>query len=377
MKKLKYLLVALTMFLVGATTTFAAMETYVQGPSSITPGQQFNVTVGITGGTNIWGLTAAFSYDSDKLELVSSAGTGSFTLTLGSNMVVDANEPANGNFAVATFTFKAKNTFAIGQTANISISSVLAGDGTNDIPGNNASLTVSMTAPKSTNNYLSSLTVDKGTLRFNKNITSYSLVVDNNVTDITITATAEDSKAIVSGAGKKKLNVYANTFYITVTAENGAKKSYAVVVNRKDEKGNAYKLSDDNALSSLLIDGYTLNFDKDTFAYDLTVEEDVEKLDITANAANAKAKVEIDNPEKLVVGENTITIKVTSENGEVRTYTINVFKKEKVEEPKVDVPETPSENDHSHAGYIATIVIESIAVLSLLGYIIYDKKFRK
>lgn len=378
MKRLKFLLVALMAFAFGATKAYAAsVTTYVSGPSSITAGQQFTVTVGLNGGVNIYGVQAAFSYDSSKLELVSSTGASGFALTLGTNLVVDTASPQNGNFAIATLTFKAKSDFAVGQTANISVTSVVAGDGENDIPGTNASLTISMVAPKSANNYLSALSIDKGTIRFNKNTTNYSIVVENDVKSVNITATAEDAKATVSGTGQKNLNIYANVFYITVTAENGAKKSYAITVNRKDEDGNASKLSDDNALSSLIIDGYEIDFDKDTFEYDLTVEEDVEKINITANAANSKATVEIDNPEELVVGENTITIKVTSENGEERTYTINVFKKEAAKAPEVVVPEEVVTEKHSHVGYIVTIVLESVALVALIGYIIYDKKFKK
>ena len=378
MKRIKYLLVALMMFVVGATTAFASVTTYVSGPSSITPGQQFNVTIGLNGGVNIYGVQAAFNYDSDKLELIGSSGASGFALTLGSNLVVDTAAPQNGNFAIATLTFKAKDTFAIGTSANVSLSSVVAGDGENDIPGTNGSLSIAMTAPKSSNNYLSNLTVDKGEIRFNKNTTNYSIVVNNDVKSVNITATAEDSKATVSGIGQKNLNVYANTFYITVTAENGAKKSYAITINRKDEDGNAYKLSDDNALSSLIIEGYEIDFDKDTFEYEINVDENVNSINITANAANGKAKVEIDNPEELVIGENIITIRVTSENGEERSYIVKVFKKENVKIDKDEVDNVPKiEKEESNVGYLVTIIIESITILGLIGYIIYDKKFKK
>lgn len=97
------------------------------------------------------------------------------------------------------------------------------------------------------------------------------------------------------------------------------------------------------------------------------------------SAANSKAQVEIDAPEELLIGENIITVTVTSENGEERAYILKVFKKENVENNDQDsvVDTIQPQEKCNHTGYIVAIIIESIALVGLLGYIIYDKKIKK
>lgn len=67
-------------------------------------------------------------------------------------------------------------------------------------------------------------------------------------------------------------------------------------------------------------------FSPDKTEYDITVDNDVSKLAITAKAQSEKASVVISDT-NLAVGANTITIKVTAENGTVRNYSIIVRRK--------------------------------------------------
>ncbi len=85
---------------------------------------------------------------------------------------------------------------------------------------------------RSTNTNLASLTVDGNKLT--KENDEYKLEVNSEVASINIEAKAEDEKAKVSGTGTKNLNVGENTFNIVVTAENGKKKTYTLVVTKKD-----------------------------------------------------------------------------------------------------------------------------------------------
>lgn len=82
------------------------------------------------------------------------------------------------------------------------------------------------------------------------------------------------------------------------------------------------------ALRSLTVEQYKLEpeFDPDITEYAVTVGGDVEKLNIEAMAEDANSTIEILGNSGLLIGENTINIKVTAEDGTVRTYTINVTK---------------------------------------------------
>lgn len=63
---------------------------------------------------------------------------------------------------------------------------------------------------------------------------NYKLTVPNNITNIKINATAEDSKASISGIGNKEVLVGENIFEITITAENSAQNKIYIKVTRKD-----------------------------------------------------------------------------------------------------------------------------------------------
>lgn len=93
---------------------------------------------------------------------------------------------------------------------------------------------IASTPPLSSDASLYNLTVSSGTLNpeFLPYIFDYAVEVPNRVTGILITATANHYGAYVSGDGQKTLQVGANTFVITVTAEDGSTLNYTVVVRR-------------------------------------------------------------------------------------------------------------------------------------------------
>jgi hypothetical protein len=287
-------------------------------------GEQFTVTFAVKNSTGISAITASFNYDSSKLEIVSSAAESGFALTLGTKLVVDHTEVKTGNFNIAKVTFKTKSAFVIGESTEVGINNVVGSDGTADVNAAGSSVTIKMEAPKSTNNYLSSLGISQGSLNFNKTTTSYTVIVDNNITSITLSATAEDSKATISGTGTKNLKVYSNTFKIVVTAESGAKRTYSVNVVRRDADGNAGALSTNNNLASLSVEGCQLTFVESQLEYRCEVDNLTTSVVVTAQPADNKATMVIANIDELNVGDNPITISVTSESGDVKVYTIIV-----------------------------------------------------
>lgn len=88
--------------------------------------------------------------------------------------------------------------------------------------------------------------------------------------------------------------------------------------------------SNNKNLSSLSIEPYTLTpeFNPEVTEYTLTVGANVESIDVKAEAEDENATVEITGNDNLLMGDNTIEIKVTAEDETVRTYTINVRKEE-------------------------------------------------
>ena len=88
-----------------------------------------------------------------------------------------------------------------------------------------------------TTNTLDSITVSDCTLDpvFNSATTEYGCTVKNNISSVTVNATATSTKAKVRGLGAKDLTVEKNTIPIRVIAEDGSEKIYNVNVTRKRE----------------------------------------------------------------------------------------------------------------------------------------------
>lgn len=195
---------------------------------------------------------------------------------------------------------------------------------------------VNVTEPKSANNNLSSLKVTPGNINFKPGDTNYTVVVENDVDEVKITAKASSDDAKVTGTGTKKLAVYDNEFKVVVTAENGSKKTYTINVKRKDKDGNDHKLSTNANLSDLTIEGYDFAFDnnKDIFYYD--VDKNTEELKINAIPSDKNATVIITGAENIGAGENTINVTVTAEAGNKKTYKLIVTRDDGIPRVTID-----------------------------------------
>ena len=88
----------------------------------------------------------------------------------------------------------------------------------------------------------------------------------------------------------------------------------------------ARPLSSDNKLKSLTVSNATISpaFSSGTTSYTAQVPYSVSKLDITAKANDAGAKVSIKNPTLTANATTKVTVTVTAENGSTKTYTIAV-----------------------------------------------------
>ncbi len=149
-----------------------------------------------------------------------------------------------------------------------------------------------------------------------------------------------------NGSGSVKVNVYASdcadtsgntvtgsdSVSVAITSANttgdgsrsnssSSKKSGSS--NTKEE--DIVNLSDDNKLKSLSIDGVNLSpkFNANTYTYTVELEEDVEKINIKAEANDSKAKI-TGIGEKNITTEDSFQVSVTAENGKVQIYTIKI-----------------------------------------------------
>lgn len=153
--------------------------------------------------------------------------------------------------------------------------------------GSSSSSTVTKKEPevkKSSENRLSSLSISTGKLSpaFSSDKTSYQVDLTSDVEDITITAKAKDSKAKVSGTGKKELHIGENIFKITVTAENGSVKRYtlSVIVTEKPTQFLTYDNQKLGILNDLSKADVPKGFEKSTIKIDNKVVTALQNKDI-------------------------------------------------------------------------------------------------
>ncbi len=169
----------------------------------------------------------------------------------------------------------------------------------------------------SSNNYLSNLTIDGTTVEgFVKIKELYTINVDSTKQNIVIGASAEDSYATITGDGTFNLVSGVNTFPVVVKAENGATKTYSIVVNKSK--------SNDSSLSSLAVVQSTISptFSSNVLSYTSAVAYSVTNVDITATATDSKATIVGTGNKDLNTGENTFEIVVTAEDNTTTTYKI-------------------------------------------------------
>ena len=367
----KYLKILLVVILFSITTNVKAFSTYLSGDKEINENATFTVTVGVNDASNLWGFRAPINYDSSKLSLVSSTGLNGFGVAVGSSFVADNSSGINGSKSVATLTFKATSNFKVNESTTISLGSAEGSDGEQTITGSGSSITISIAAPKNSNNNLSNLSIDGYDIDFASNKTSYQLTVEYEVNQINIKASTADSTARVSGTGTKDLNLYTNTFNIVVTAENGSRKTYTIEVIRKDIDGNIKELATDNTLSSITITDYNINFNPEILEYTILLNEAVIP-EVNVLATDANATVTVNNPESIKTGNNVIEISVIAENGAEQIYKINAIYLDEVEEEKI-APD--SKEDDSLNVWLIIVIIESLLIVAaIITSIILIKK---
>ena len=196
--------------------------------SSGTVGGNITVKVRITESKGLGSWEYSLNYDSNLLQLLS-----------GDTHVVGYVDGEGETSRTYTYTFRVK---AEG-TATISVlnTNIAAWDETVTSPTDSTTINL-VTREEVVENYsddnnLKSLEIEGYDLNpsFNKDTTSYTIETESDVTSINIKATANDSKAKVTGDGEVEVHEGANNINIVVEAESGATKTYTVVVNVKEK----------------------------------------------------------------------------------------------------------------------------------------------
>ena len=224
---LKLTILSLGLLIVAPKGALAASASLsYSGDTTIIQGRQYTYSVRINADSLVKGFQADLTFDGSYLQLVSYTNKSSLTCSGSSRIVCySMSGPIQGNGTIGTVIFKALRT---GSTS-ISFSGAKGETATGQCNFGASPLGIRINEPPSENANLSSLSVSGCNIGFNGG-TSYSCNVDSNVGSVSVSASAQDGGARVSGTGNKSLSYGGNRINVTVTAPAGNTKTYTINV---------------------------------------------------------------------------------------------------------------------------------------------------
>ncbi len=222
---------------------------------------------------------------------------------------------------------------------------------------------------------------------FKVGTTSYDVTVPNDVEEVEVYATAQDSKSKISGLGTKKLTEGLNDLSIVVTAEDGTEKIYTINVTREGatssnegETTGGETTSSGEGLSSLKIGDLELSpaFSTNVYEYTAKYIGEGKEVNVDAVATNSDYTVEITGNDNLQEGENVVTILVTDDNGDnVATYQVTVNKSLVDEEAIAREQEEARKQEEQKKMIIIGVAVGVIVLIIVIAIIISHRRKKK
>ena len=202
------------------------------------------------------------------------------------------------------------------------------------------STTTTTSTLKDSNSYLKELTLKGTDFIFSRDVETYNLKINKDLTTIEVTAKPESEKATVKIENNENIDID-KPILITVTAEDDTIRVYRIILSYADEKDN------NTSLSKIEIQGYNIEFKPDVTEYTLKINNSDKTLDMIVETESDLSTYEIKNNTNLK-NKSKVVITVTAENGDTKDYTITIKKS-------------------SNFGLILIILI----LLGICGYVIY------
>lgn len=248
--------------------------------ASGTVGSKITVTVTISASDVIDVASVPVSYDNSIIKPVGAGNSGVVSFALLDASAYGSNESISMQFEVIA---AGTTTLSVAGDAKISVN----GERATVSSSSSGKVTAKAPASYSSDNTLKSLQISPGTLTpaFSPDRTTYNATVDADVTELVVSAAANDSAAKISISGRR-MDPGSNTTTITVTAEDGSVKKYIIYTTRLEDGQEATTEAVNND-GTVTIDGRKYSVVKDYS--EITIPDGYQEIDYDYNGQKINA----------------------------------------------------------------------------------------
>lgn len=185
------------------------------------------------------------------------------------------------------------------------------------------------------------------------------------------TGTVNIHSAIGYTESGETINLTSQNINVTVLNNRETNTETNEIEKPKEDKHEETKEFDKNVLKEIKSDLVKINIQKDIFEYTITINNDIEKLDLEPIAINESYKVEISNQEIATLEDNKINITITDNKGNKIDYIIKVNILKDISDVEIDDSDFKEKNTYK-GKWIVLVIIFSIILL--FGLILTRKK---
>lgn len=188
-------------------------------------------------------------------------------------------------------------------------------------------------------------------------------VVDNPKDN---TGTVNIHSAIGYTESGETINLTSQNINVTVLNNRETNTETNEIEKPKEDEQQETKKIDKNVLKEIKSDLVKINIQKDIFEYTITINNDIEKLDLEPVTINKSYKVEISNQEIATLEDNKINITITDDKGNKIDYIIKVNILKDISDVEIDDSDFKEKNTYKGKWIILVIIFSTILLFGLI-----------
>lgn len=162
------------------------------------------------------------------------------------------------------------------------------------------------------------------------------------------------------------INLTSQNINVTVLNNRETNTETNEIEKPKEDKHEETKEFDKNVLKEIKSDLVKINIQKDIFEYTITINNDIEKLDLEPITINESYKVEISNQEIATLEDNKINITITDDKGNKIDYIIKVNILKDISDVEIDDSDFKEKNTYKGKWIILVIIFSTILLFGLI-----------